>query len=1133
MSKYHKRIIMRSIKQNHMFPITKIGYCMRWALLISFLTILPFVAAAAPGDIDPTFGPRGKVTTSFEGFTRDSIFDIAPQTDGKIVVVGVRDNNSTKDSVIARYNPDGALDISFDNDGFVILSLGTSSDEGALAVAIQTDGKILVAGYTVFSTTAYDFAIIRLNTDGSLDSSFGNEGKVFTDFGNNSSDTASAIVIQPDGKFIVVGDTRITFYDFAVARYNTDGSLDTSFGTGGKVTTRVTSQDDVAKDVAIQPDGKIVVAGSSSPANFNFTVIRYNTDGSLDTSFDGDGFTITPIRVSTDSCNSVVIQQDGKIVAAGSSRSNTDEDIALVRYNANGSLDTSFDGDGKLITNLGPLNDVIYELLLQPDGKLVAVGVSGSPTWDFILVRYNQDGSLDNSFGNSGKVIDHVESNSGAYSATVLPNGKFLAAGTTSTPGSFFDFAIAKYNSDGTTDTSFGPIGLVSTSTDFYTDDARAVVVQPDGKIVIGGSSRNGNLDFTLVRYNPDGSLDSTFGILGIGFVITRVSTSLNDGIYALALQPDGKILAAGYVGNSPNENTAIVRYNSNGTVDSGFHGGSVIISIGSDSDLANDIAVQPDGKILIGGYGTGPFSQTTDFMLFRLTSNGNADTTFGLNGFVSSTIGNGTDIVNSLALQADGKIVASGWSSNNSTSDFSLARYNTDGTLDLSFGNGGKILTPIGSGNEEAKSVAIQTDGKIVVGGLTDSNSAQDFALVRYNPNGSLDTTFDGDGIVTTSLGDSTADNARKLLIQPNGKIIANGISLDVNSSNSNLALVRYNNNGSLDSTFGTNGKVITDLGRAGESVLASALQTDGKIVVAGGMNRGLKHEFLVVRYLGEKKSVFDYDGDGRTDISIYRPSLGQWWLNRSIDGNTNAFQFGDASDKPVPADYDGDGKTDVAVFRPSTGFWYVLRSSNGTFFGAPFGNSSDKPAPADFDGDGLADFTVFRPSSVTWFINKTSGGVQITTFGAINDIPTVADYDGDGKADISVFRPNQATGNGEWWMIRSTAGNFATVFGLPSDKPVQGDYTGDGKADVAFWRPTTGEWFVLRSEDNSFYAAPFGASGDIPAPGDYDGDGKFDFAVFRPSQATWFILRSTQGTVIQGFGANGDIPTPSSYIP
>lgn len=279
-------------------------------------------------------------------------------------------------------------------------------------------------------------------------------------------------------------------------------------------------------------------------------------------------------------------------------------------------------------------------------------------------------------------------------------------------------------------------------------------------------------------------------------------------------------------------------------------------------------------------------------------------------------------------------------------------------------------------------------------------------------------------------------------------------------------------------------------------------------------------------------RRTPFDFDGDGKSDISIFRPSNAEWWINRSSDGNTNAYQFGSPTDEPVPADYDGDGKTDIAFWRPSTGEWFVLRSSDLTFFAAPFGNATDIPAPGDFDGDNKADLAVFRPSQGTWFINKTTGGVQITQFGINGDQPVVSDYDGDGKADIAIFRPMGGSGSGEWWMNRSTAGLFATPFGSSTDKTVPGDYTGDGKADIAFWRPSTGEWFVLRSENLTFYSAPFGANGDIPAPGDYDGDGKFDFAVFRPSNATWYILRSTQGALILGFGTNGDLPTAASYV-
>ncbi|HKG97594.1 MAG TPA: VCBS repeat-containing protein, partial [Pyrinomonadaceae bacterium] len=262
--------------------------------------------------------------------------------------------------------------------------------------------------------------------------------------------------------------------------------------------------------------------------------------------------------------------------------------------------------------------------------------------------------------------------------------------------------------------------------------------------------------------------------------------------------------------------------------------------------------------------------------------------------------------------------------------------------------------------------------------------------------------------------------------------------------------------------------------------------------------------------------KSPFDFDGDGKTDLSIFRPSVGEWWYLRSSDGSNRTFQFGSSSDKLVPADYTGDGKTDIAFFRPQTGEWFILRSEDNSFYSFPFGASGDIPVPADFDGDGKADAAVYRPSNQTWFISRSSGGTTIQTFGIAGDIPVTADYDGDGKSDLAIYRPSQ----GQWWLLRSSLGIVVYQFGNSTDKLVQGDYTGDGKTDVAFFRPSTGEWFILRSENNSFYSFPFGASGDIPSPGDYDGDGKFDAAVFRPLNQTWFAQRSTSGTLIQGFG-------------
>jgi CSLREA domain-containing protein len=274
---------------------------------------------------------------------------------------------------------------------------------------------------------------------------------------------------------------------------------------------------------------------------------------------------------------------------------------------------------------------------------------------------------------------------------------------------------------------------------------------------------------------------------------------------------------------------------------------------------------------------------------------------------------------------------------------------------------------------------------------------------------------------------------------------------------------------------------------------------------------------------------TAFDFDGDVKTDIGIFRPSDATWWINRSSTGVTFAAQFGLTTDKMVPADFTGDGKTDIAIWRPSNGSWFILRSEDVSFYAFPFGTNGDIPAPADFDNDGRADAAVFRPSNGGWFIQQSTGGTKIQQFGTNGDVPVPADYDGDGRADIAINRSS----NGQWWLSRSTSGVLAVTFGVSTDKPVPGDFTGDGKTDVAVWRPSTGEWFVLRSENLTFFGFPFGTFGDVPAPGDYDGDGRFDATVFRTSNSVWFGNRTTAGVLIQQFGSNGDRPVANAFVP
>lgn len=828
-------------------------------------------AMLSAGTLDPSFGDGGKVLTEIGTPTISNGADIiAYQEDGKAIVVGDTQSNL----IVARYNDDGSLDTTFGTDGIVSIDFG--SIDRAAGVAVDSVGRILVAGNAVQSGTGFDFAVARLTASGALDTTFAGNGKQTVDFSGSSSDLLSSLAVDSVDRVLLGGYTDLgggNGLDFAVARLTISGALDTSFDGDGKQTVDFAGANDFGYGVGVDNSDRVLLVGnlfSASLTSNDFAVARLTVTGALDSSFDGDGKLTFDFNNRTDIARDVTVDSAGRILIGGESNqgSPNGQDFAVARLLDSGALDTSFNGNGKQTVDFGGTTDLGFSVAVDSTDRVLIAGRSrqgGATDEDFAVARLTASGAFDTTFDGDGKQTIDFNGNRDEPSGVAVDSaGRILIAGDT------WDFSptgqslsVARLTDAGTLDTSFDGDGMLITTIVSPTDDnGRDVVAfQSDGKSIVVGTY-NRNRDMLAVRYNTDGSLDTTFGSDGI----VQIDFSSEDQGYSVAVDSQDRILVAGYsrTGSTTRYDFAVARLTPTGALDTTFAGdGKQTIDFGSPNDFGYSVAVDSQDRVILGGRSYQVATNSYDFAVARLTTDGVLDTSFNGDGKQTIDFGGTGDEAYSVEVDSQDRVVVGGFTYQGGSTgyDFAVARLTTDGLLDTDFDNDGRQTVHFGSSNDRAYGVAIDSQDRVLLGGHTfaGGTNGYDFAVSRLTTSGSLDLSFDGDGRQTIHFG-TTNDRGWSVAVDGQDRALVAGYTRPGGVNGFDFAVTRLTIGGTLDASFAEDGKQTIDFGSQNDVGLSVAVDAQGRILIAGDSNQGTtRRDLAIARLLSNQPPIAD----------------------------------------------------------------------------------------------------------------------------------------------------------------------------------------------------------------------------------------------------------------------------------